>query len=145
MKKKELIRRVNDELRVNGHKKPVAVERHVLHVSDDDGNSTDFVIKERGRDAIYTSKDVEKILDACCSVILKALENGEEINYHGFGTFKVRVHPPQNVFHVKTRETIEIAPYCTLQFVPGTNLKSAVKVYERTSVRSKPYSKEGGS
>lgn len=145
MNKKELVKRINEELRATGQKKPIALERHTLHVSDDNGNSTDFVIREKDREVIYTAKDVEKILDACCDVVLRALENGEEVNVHGFGALKVKTHPSQSIFHVRTKEMVEVAPYCTPQFVPGINVRSAVKVYERTTVRSGPFEKGGNT
>ena len=136
MNKKDLIRRVNEELRRNGQKKPIATERHSFYVTDDEGNSAEFIIREKSRDVIYTAADVEKFVDACISVILKALENGEEINIHGFASVKLITKGARKMHSVRTGEIIELDEFCVPVFSAGADIKKAARVFDRTIRRS---------
>jgi hypothetical protein len=46
MNRKELVRRAANVMRDNNIKKPVYSQKQVIHISDDDGNTKDFVIKK---------------------------------------------------------------------------------------------------
>ena len=49
MNKTELIQRVASVMRENNIRKPVSSQKKVFHISDDDGNVSDFVIKKSNK------------------------------------------------------------------------------------------------
>jgi len=136
MDKKELIQKVNEELRAAGHKKPIALERHSFYITDKFGNSAEFVVKEKDREVIYTAADVRKVIDACVEVILRAIQNGESVNIFGFGTFKVVTRKKSRTNNVRTGEIIEVPAHAVPCFISGERLKRAAKIYGRTNLQS---------
>lgn len=69
MNKKELISRVAEVLRSNNIKKPVSTPKQVFHISDDEGNHKDFVVRKTDKSILYNVNDVGVILEACLSVV----------------------------------------------------------------------------
>ena len=90
MNKKELISKTADILKERGIRKPVKVPRQVFHITDDEGNQKDFIVRKTDKTVMYNIEDVTAVLDACLSVIEQTLEHGEEVGIHGFGNFSMR-------------------------------------------------------
>lgn len=130
MYKRELINRISNNLRENDIRKNIRFPQHVLHISDDEGNKKDFVIKKVDKGAIYTEKDIESILDACIAVIEDALKKGEEVSINGFGTLKLNYRPARWTIHPKTGENVDVRARYTPKFTFGKDLKMCAKIYE---------------
>lgn len=130
MNKKELTDRVTGLLRDNDVRKPVSSPKHVFHISDDDGNVADFVIKRRDRGAIYTRDDVALIIDACIATITESLKRGEELNIRGFGTLCLHKRAPRRAKIPGTDEWCDIEGRYVPKFYFGNDLRMAARVYE---------------
>ena len=79
MNKKELIEKVTNVLQGNDIRKHVAAQKTTLHISDDYGNQSDFIIKKSSRGLLFTNKDVSTILDAVLAVVEDSLKRGEVV------------------------------------------------------------------
>lgn len=130
MKRKELIRRVVESLKESGIKKSVHVPRHVLHISDDNGNSKDFTVKNADKEVAFSSADVGAILDAAIKVIIDALIRGDNVAIHGFGSLGLRYRKERASKQIGTNEDIILAGRYVPKFVFGNDLRMAARLYE---------------
>lgn len=130
MNRKELVRRVSNVMRENNIKKPVCAQKQVLHISDDDGNTKDFVIKKNDTGVAYTTEDVEAIIDACIYVIQDALKHGDNVSIRGFGSLGLHYRKARMTKHPSTGETVDVEARYVPKFVSGNDLKMCAKIYE---------------
>ena len=130
MFKRDLVQQVTAELRDSGYRKPVTVPKHVLHVSDDEGNQKDFVIKQSDRNTYLTLQDVSKTVDAVFSVIAESIRRGESVSIPGFGKFGVKYRQPRATKMVGTDEWITIEGRYVPSFSFGKELQMCAKAYE---------------
>ena len=130
MNKKDLINRTVDVLRENDVRKHVTAQKTVLHISDDHGNSSDFVVRKSERGLLFTIGDVSAIIDACLAVVEDAMKHGEDISIHGFGTLGVHHRAARQTKHPDTGEPVTINARYVPKFNFGNTLRMAAKVYE---------------
>lgn len=130
MNKKDLISKAAEVLRNNNIRKPISTPKQVFHISDDDGNHKDFVVKKTDKTVMYNTNDISAILDACLCVIEDSIKRGEEVYIHGFGTFDVHHRAARSTRHPETGEIIEISSRYVPKFSFGNNLRKAAKIYE---------------
>lgn len=130
MNRKELVRRVSNVLRDNNVKKPVHVQKHVLHISDDDGNTKDFVIKKNDTGILFTIDDVNAIIDACIYVIQDALKHGDCVSIRGFGSLGLHYRKARTTKHPTTGEPVDVEARYVPKFISGNDLKMCAKIYE---------------
>lgn len=130
MNKKELISRVAETLRNNNIRKPVSTPKQVFHISDDEGNHKDFVVRKTDKTVLYNAADVTAIVDACLSVVEDAIKHGEEVYLHGFGTLGVHKRAARTTKHPDTGELVEVSERYVPKFYFGNNLRMAAKLYE---------------
>lgn len=90
MNRRDLSRLVTARLKDNGARKHVRARSHTFRISDDEGNTKDFVLKAEERDAIYTIDDVEAILNETVNTALDLIKRGDNIAIQGFGTLGVK-------------------------------------------------------
>ena len=74
-----------------------------------------------------TKAEAERIIDATLNSISDALVKGEKIRLVGFGNFVVRSRKGRVGRNPQTGEKITIGQSKAPAFVPGINLKKAVK------------------
>lgn len=84
-------------------------------------------IVERLRERGYTKKDSELIIDDFIDVLEEALTKGEDIRFHGFGTFVVRENKEHTVVDVTTKQKMVIPARKVPRFIPSPGLKEAVR------------------
>ena len=130
MNKKDLISKVASVLQSNGVSKKISIPKQVFHISDDEGNHKDFVIRQTDKKVNFNSSDIGSIIDACLLVIEDALKQGEEISIHGFGTLGLHHRAARKTKRVGTDEWVEIEARYVPKFVSGNDLKLAAKIYE---------------
>lgn len=130
MNKKEFASRVAEVLRANNMRKPVSVKKHTFHITDEDGNSADFHIKQQDKNVLYTVDDTANIIDACLAVIVDAIKNGEEINIKGFGSLGLHYRAARRTKEPNSGEWCEIAAHYVPKFSCGNELRMAAKLYE---------------
>ena len=130
MNKKDYISKVVDVLKANNIRKPVQAQRTVLHISDDNGNQSDFIIKKSEKGLLFTTNDISIILDAFLSVAEDAIKHGEDISIHGFGTLGVHRRAERQTLHPETGEPVTVSARYVPKFSFGNTLRTAAKVYE---------------
>lgn len=148
MNRKELVRLASNVMRENSIKKPVYARRQVFHISDDSGNTKDFIIKQSDTGVSYTIEDIDAVLDACIYVIQEALKRGESITVRGFGSLGLNYRKARMTKHPSTGEPVDIDAHYVPKFVFGNDLKMCAKIYE-LSIGEKlqelpPLDNEGG-
>lgn len=87
------------------------------------GQFVDFIIENNEG---VTKKEAENIVKIFTNSIEKALEQGETVNFIGFGSFGVREKAAREGVNPKTKETIQIEARNTPFFKPGKSLKEKV-------------------
>lgn len=130
MNKQGLIDKVTAVLKDNNVRKPVTAQKTVLHITDDEGNNSDFVIKKSNKGLLFTAKDVTAIIDALIAVVEDSMKRGEEISIHGFGTLGVKYRAARKTKHPESGELVEIGERYVPKFNFGNSLRMAAKVYE---------------
>lgn len=70
---------------------------------------------------------VEKILETALSAMTDAMVKGEKVRLVGFGNFLVRTRASRVGRNPQTGEKINIPQSKSPAFVPGINLKKAIK------------------
>ena len=130
MNKKELSSRVAEVLRTNNLRKPVSIKKHTFHITDEEGNSADFHIKQQDKNVIYTVDDATNVIDACIAVIIDALKNGEEISIKGFGTLGLHYRAARRTKEPISGEWCEIEARYVPKFAYGNDLRMAARLYE---------------
>lgn len=130
MNKKKLVKEISELLKENSIKKPIRQARKVFHISDDEGNSKDFVIKSENKTAIYTTDDITAILDAALLVTEEALKRGEEVSIHGFGNLGLIYRKPRELKVVGTSDKVLVEGHYIPKFTFGSELRLCAKLYE---------------
>ena len=130
MNKKELSSRVAEVLRENNVRKPVSVKKHTFHITDEEGNTADFHIKQQDKNVIYTVDDTMNVIDACIAVIVDALKNGEEISIKGFGNLGLHYRAARRTKEPNSGEWCEIEARYVPRFSYGNDLRMAARLYE---------------
>jgi len=130
MNKKEFATRVTEVLRENDTRKPISANKHVFHISDNDGNNADFIVKQKNKSVIYTIEDTTNIIDACLAVIEDALKNGEEINIHGYGCLGLHYRAARTTIDPYYGEPCEVEARYIPKFSYGKTLRMAARLYE---------------
>jgi len=129
MNEKELAKRVVDILKDNNVRKDVRATRVVFHISDDEGNSKDFVAKKPRTDVLFDKNDVMAIMQAFMAAVSDAILKGEEIRMYNFGTFKLKQKAASRARHPETKELVDVPSYYYPSFVFARRLKNAAKFF----------------
>jgi len=75
----------------------------------------------------YTKKSANLIIDDVVRVIAEALVEGEDVHFHGFGTFYVKDVAPRETCDLGGKERITIPAHKSPKFTPGEPLKRWVR------------------
>ena len=142
MNKKELSSRVAEVLRANNIRKPVSVKKQTFHITDEDGNTADFHIKQQDKNVLYTVDDTANVIDACIAVILDAIKNGEEISIKGFGCLGLHYRAARRTKEPNSGEWCEIEARYIPKFSYGNDLRMAARLYELSHAETEQ--EEGG-
>lgn len=140
MNRREFVRKVTDVLRENDIRKPVYSAKHTFHISDDEGNSKDFIVKQKDRNLLFTIEDIDQIVNVCMAVIADALANGDSISVRGFGTLGLRYRKGRKMRDTNG-EWIDCPPGFMPKFSCGNELKRSAKLYEASVNEKLEYSR----
>lgn len=130
MNKKDLINKVTETLRDNNIRKHISSSKNVFHISDNEGNKKDFVVKHTDKYVQFNSNDIKDILDVLLYVIEDSLKKGEEISVQGFGTLGLNYRAARKTKHPDTGEWIDVSARYIPKFTFGKSLRTAAKIYE---------------
>lgn len=84
-------------------------------------------IVERLAQKGYTKKSANYIIDDFIRTIAEALVEGEDVQFHGFGTFYVKEMAPRKSTDLNSQETILIPGHKTPKFSASTPLRRWVR------------------
>ncbi|MBU0687175.1 MAG: HU family DNA-binding protein [Candidatus Margulisbacteria bacterium] len=85
------------------------------------------LISKVGREVKVRKAVVEKVLDKALDLITAELTGGGKVRLVGFGNFIIRTRASRVGRNPRTGEKIEIPSSKSPAFVPGINLKKAIK------------------
>ena len=132
MNRSQLVKNISSLLKEGGVRKPVYTPKNVFHISDDRGNSKDFIVKETKRTVMYTEDDVDAILSAFEKVVEEAMKRGDSITVHGFGSLRLHYRKERTIKNVEDGRDVFVQGRYVPKFFFGNNLRMAAKVYEMT-------------
>ena len=132
MNKKDLISKVAETLRRNNIKKPISMPKQIFHISDDEGNKKDFVVRKTEKSVLYNIEDVTAVIEATLSVIEDAIKKGEDVRLYGFGTFAIKERASRTARHPSTGELVEVDSRYVPKFTYGNNLRMAAMIYGKS-------------
>ena len=130
MTRKELISYTTSVLRDNDIRKPVKLPKQTFHISDDEGNQKDFIVRKSDKNVIYTVNDVENILDALVAVVTDAIKRGDSVSIQGFGSLGVHKRAARATKIPETDTWVEVPARYVPKFKFGNDLRMAAKMYE---------------
>jgi nucleoid DNA-binding protein len=130
MNRKELIRRVALAMRENNIRKPISSPKQVFHISDDEGNTKDFVVRKTNKDVLFTVEDIDAIIEACLFVVEEAMKRGEPISIRGFGTLGLKYRKRRATKIPGTEEWVDVDARYIPRFIFGNDLRMCAKIYE---------------
>lgn len=130
MNKAELASEIARILSENDVKKAVHQKRQVLHITLDDGDSADFVIKPRDRMIMYTKDDVMNIIEAFIIAVLDAVGRGESVTLREFCSFSLVKRKGRVLDDHLHDGKYDIRPHIAPKIRCGRSLKVAAKLYE---------------
>lgn len=129
MNRKQLISNITAVLKDSNKRKEVSSPKHTFHISDDHGNSKDFVVKATEKTVMYTTKDVEAIIDACIKVVEDSIKRGEAVTIQGFGSLHVHHRKGRKTKSPGTDEWVDVPERYIPKFDFGNRLRLAARVY----------------
>ncbi len=78
-------------------------------------------------------KEVEKLMQTASETIMKALQDGKNVQLQNFGTLEVKDRQPRQVVNPKTGEKSQTEAKRIISFRPNRNLKAELKANTTTS------------
>lgn len=132
MVKKDLVRSIVAVLRDNDIRKQVSIPKRHFTISDDEGQTRTFSVKQTDKYVNYNIEDVEAILDACQHVICEAVKSGDVVNIFGFGKLILKYHKPIKIKRVTDGEDVAVPGFYKLKFIVGNDLLRCVQFFEHT-------------
>lgn len=75
----------------------------------------------------YTKKDAKQIVDDMIGTLMECLAEGEEVHFHGFGSFSVIDLGDRESIDMQTQERIIIPGHKAPKFLAGKSLRRAVR------------------
>lgn len=134
MNRMEFVHKVATNLRENNLRKPVRSPRQVFHISDDNGNTKDFVIKAAQKSYIYTEDDVRRVIDAALEELVEALKVGDCVTVNGYGTIGLRHRKERRTRSRKEPHDMIVVPAHNVpKLNAGKYLQIAAKIYDMNS------------
>jgi len=130
MNKRELIDYTCEKLKSDGISKPITVPRRTFFISDNDGSTCKFHVKQVNKHVGYTQQDVASIVDAFLYSIEDALKRGDQISIYGFGVLEPHYRAARSTLIPGTKERVNVEERYVPKFSPGKNLRMAVKLWE---------------
>ena len=138
MRKRDFIALVANKLREDDVRKSVSLGKYRLFVSDADGHTVHFDVKQQDKSVLYTAEDVTRIVDTCLEIAEDLLKHGDSVQIKGFGTLGVQRRAGTRVKAPGTDDWYEIPPTYVPKFQYGQTLRVAAKLYD-LSLNEKEY------
>lgn len=131
MNKSVFCEKVAAKLKEEEARKAVPAERHTFRISDENGNTSKFVVKKSDRTIGYNIDDVKVIVNAGLEVIEDALKAGERVYFQGFGALELKYREGRMIRHPGTGENVEVPGHYVPKFAFGDRLRTCARVFEQ--------------
>ncbi len=89
-------------------------------------NKAEFIQEVSNQHGLPKNK-IQMYMDACADTLCKALSNGENVRFVGFGEFAVQQRAARTGRNPKDNTAVRIPPQNKPVFKPGKNLLDAVR------------------
>lgn len=96
-----------------------------------------ILVAEIARKTNYAQWEVNKIVEPLFEEILRALENGEEVNIANFGKFSLKYHKPKVTVHPKNRSQVQIPSKASVAFRATRKFKPTDETIDKLSKEAK--------
>lgn len=130
MKKSELVNRMFDYLIQSDIRKPVAIPKQTLTVTDDFGHSKCFTFKKQDRRYHYTARDIQNILNSFIEVACNAVQRGESVYLPKVGAISPQFRKEHKVRIPGTQKFKSIPAHYVPKIKFSQAMKDAARVYE---------------
>jgi len=74
-----------------------------------------------------SQENIKNIVDCFTEQIIRNLGKGNDLEFRGFGSFRVKKKPGRIALNPKTQEKVKVAPKRQIYFKMGNALKHAVR------------------
>lgn len=81
------------------------------------------IANEIARITGITRKDAAAAVDAFCTIVGKAMKDGDKVSLSGFGTFEARMRDARDCKNPLTGETVHVGEHMVPCFKAGKKLK----------------------
>lgn len=130
MNRSGLISAISQYLKLGGIRKTVKTDRHILHVTDDDGNTVDFSVPGSEKTVALTKNDIDAVLSGLIRVVEDALRRGEPVSLRGFGSWHLKEHKG-SVVHLLGPDGARVdLPRYVAKFHVGHRLRLCARTYD---------------
>ena len=83
---------------------------------------SELIYKIAAKNPNLTARDIEKIVTVIFDSIIKAMANGERVEFRGFGAFSVRSRSPRTAKNPRTGEKLQVGTRYIPHFKIGKRL-----------------------
>ena len=130
MNQKQLVRLVTSVMREQNIRKEISYPKQVFHISDDEGNTKDFVVKKSDKSVIFTIDDIDAVINATVQVVEDLLKRGDYVSIRGFGSLALQYRKARKTKHPDTGLIVDVEARYIPKFTFGQNLRYCAKLYE---------------
>lgn len=83
----------------------------------------------------YTKRAAQMLVDDFTDIIVRNYENGNTVSIHGFGCFDMNLRTGRKTTNPSTGNPMDIPEHWVPKFVPGRQLRMAVKKWQDDASR----------
>lgn len=130
MNRKDLIRKISEQMRKDNVRKTIVFPKKVFHISDDEGNHKNFAVNRASKELPYTINDIDAVIEATLTVIKDALKEGDTVTVQGFGTLGLKYRKKRRTKRPLTDEWVDVEARYIPKFSFGNDLRMCAKLYE---------------
>lgn len=128
MNKKQLATNIAHLLKENDVKKAISVPKQTFSIQDNEGNSKNFYVQQIGKRVEFTIEDIVSMLDAFVLIVQDAIQHGDTVCMHGFGTFGLKYRKPRKS-RLNGEERVIPGRYVP-KFSFGNDMRRCAKLFE---------------
>jgi DNA-binding protein HU-beta len=89
--------------------------------------------------------DCTRILTSFTDMVIDSLKKGEKVNITGLGSFGLFKRKERMAIHPQTKQKIKIPAQTVAKFRPGTDFRSAMRIYHSEAKKDQPPLQSPGS
>ena len=131
MIKKNLISRTTELLHERDARKTIPAAKTKLHIHDEEGNQSTFVVKCERKGYLLNEQDVSAVFDALVDAAIEAVRRGDTISITGLGSIGPHYRAARSFPNLDGTRCMS-KEHLVVRYQPGQDIKMALKMYENT-------------